>query len=30
MRPVKDAERAWMAETVANYVGYGRDYKNAR
>ena len=30
VRPVKDAERAWMAETVANYIGYGRDYKNAR
>jgi len=30
VRPVKDEERAWMAETVTNYVGYGRDYRKAR
>jgi len=27
VRPVKDSERAWMAETVDNYVRYARDYK---
>jgi gamma-carbonic anhydrase len=28
VRPVKDAERAWMAETLTNYVEYARNYKN--
>ena len=26
VRAVKDSERAWMAETVTNYVGYARNY----
>jgi carbonic anhydrase/acetyltransferase-like protein (isoleucine patch superfamily) len=29
VRDVRDAERAWMAETIANYVGYARDYKRS-
>lgn len=29
VRPVREEERAWMAETVSNYVGYGRDYKRS-
>ena len=27
VRDVSDGERRWMAETVANYAGYARDYK---
>jgi len=27
VRPVKDAERQWMIETVTNYMGYAKDYK---
>jgi carbonic anhydrase/acetyltransferase-like protein (isoleucine patch superfamily) len=27
VRDVRDAERNWMAETIANYVGYARNYK---
>ena len=30
VRPVEEAERLWMAETVTNYVGYARDYARAR
>jgi len=30
VRPVRDGERAWMAETVTNYVGYARDYRKMR
>jgi len=30
VRPVKDAERKWMAETVTNYMGYANDYKRGR
>jgi carbonic anhydrase/acetyltransferase-like protein (isoleucine patch superfamily) len=30
VRPVRESERSWMAETVLNYVGYARDYRSAR
>ena len=30
IRPVKDAERQWMAETITNYMGYAKDYKRNR
>jgi len=30
VRPVEEAERLWMAETVTNYVGYARDYARGR
>jgi carbonic anhydrase/acetyltransferase-like protein (isoleucine patch superfamily) len=30
VRPLKDAERKWMAETVTNYIGYAKDYKRQK
>jgi carbonic anhydrase/acetyltransferase-like protein (isoleucine patch superfamily) len=30
VRPVKDAERKWMAETVTNYMGYAKDYQRQK
>ena len=26
-RPLRDAERAWLVQSAANYVGYAHDYR---